>query len=47
MLYVLDVLNIVVLNEVVELSKKYSDDCLCKFVNGVLLNVMKEIDLEV
>ena len=46
MLYVSDVPNIVALNEAVELSKKYSDDRSRKFVNGVLSNVMKEIDSE-
>ena len=46
MLYVSDEPNIVALNEAVELSKKYSDDRSRKFVNGVLSNVMKEIDSE-
>lgn len=44
MLYVTDVPNTVALNEAIELTKKYSDDRSRKFVNGVLSNVMKEIE---
>jgi len=44
MVYVSDVPNTVALNEALELTKKYSDDRSRKFVNGVLSNVMKEID---
>ncbi|MBP1045409.1 transcription antitermination factor NusB [Enterococcus sp. BWM-S5] len=42
--YVNDVPNTVALNEAIELAKKYSDDRSRKFVNGVLSNVMKEIE---
>ncbi|WP_321385262.1 transcription antitermination factor NusB [uncultured Enterococcus sp.] len=42
--YVSDVPNTVALNEALELAKKYSDDRSRKFVNGVLSNVMKEIE---
>lgn len=44
MLYVGDVPNAVALDEAIELAKKYSDDRSRKFVNGVLSNVMKELD---
>ncbi|MBO0439173.1 transcription antitermination factor NusB [Enterococcus sp. DIV0212c] len=44
MLYVGDVPNTVALDEAIELAKKYSDDRSRKFVNGVLANVMKDID---
>lgn len=44
MKYVNDVPNAVALNEALELAKKYSDDRSRKFVNGVLSNVMKEIE---
>lgn len=47
MIYVIDVLVVVVLNEVIELVKIFSDDCLCKFVNGVLFNVLKELEVGV
>ncbi|MTD37611.1 transcription antitermination factor NusB [Erwinia sp. CPCC 100877] len=46
MLYVADVPNTVALNEAIELTKKYSDDRSRKFVNGVLSNVMKEIEVK-
>lgn len=42
--YVSDVPNTVALNEALELTKKYSDDRSRKFVNGVLSNVMKELE---
>lgn len=44
MKYVNDVPNTVALNEALELTKKYSDDRSRKFVNGVLSNVMKEVE---
>ncbi|EOL47829.1 transcription antitermination factor NusB [Enterococcus caccae] len=44
MFYVGDVPNTVALDEAIELAKKYSDDRSRKFVNGVLANVMKDID---
>lgn len=43
MKYVTDVPNTVALNEALELAKKYSDDSSRKFVNGVLSNVMKDL----
>jgi N utilization substance protein B len=46
MLYAADVPNTVALNEALELTKKYSDDRSRKFVNGVLSNVMKEIEVK-
>ena len=46
MMYVTDVPNTVALDEAIELTKKYSDDRSRKFVNGVLSNIMKEIDSE-
>ncbi|MGM0215560.1 transcription antitermination factor NusB [Enterococcus sp. AZ109] len=36
--------NRVVLNEAIELAKTFSDDQSRKFVNGILSNVMKEIN---
>lgn len=36
----------VVINEVVELSKKYGDDNSKSFVNGVLASVVKKSDIE-
>ena len=44
MLYNTQVPNRVVLNEAIELAKTFSDDQSRKFVNGILSNVMKEID---
>ena len=44
MLYNQQVPNRVVLNEAIELAKTFSDDQSRKFVNGILSNVMKEID---
>ncbi|MDA9472891.1 transcription antitermination factor NusB [Enterococcus sp. 5H] len=44
MIYVGDVPNTVALDEAIELAKKYSDDRSRKFVNGVLSNVMKDLD---
>ena len=44
--YVNNVPNTVALNEAIELTKKYSDDFSRKFVNGVLANVMKEMNAE-
>ncbi|OJG97296.1 transcription antitermination factor NusB [Enterococcus termitis] len=44
MMYAGDVPNTVALNEAIELTKKYSDDRSRKFVNGVLSNVMKDIE---
>ncbi|KAF1297137.1 N utilization substance protein B [Enterococcus sp. JM4C] len=44
MLYVEDVPNTVALNEALELTKTFSDDRSRKFVNGVLSNLMKEIE---
>ena len=43
MKYVADVPDTVALNEALELTKKYSDDTSRKFVNGVLSNVMKDL----
>lgn len=37
----------VVINEVVELAKKYGDDNSKSFVNGVLASVVKKSDIEV
>jgi N utilization substance protein B len=36
----------VVLNEALELTKTFSDDTSRKFVNGILSNVMKDIEAE-
>ena len=36
----------VVINEVVELAKKYGEDQSSSFINGVLANVVKEIEVE-
>lgn len=44
MLYTSEVPNKVVLNEAIELAKTFSDDQSRKFVNGILSNVMKDID---
>lgn len=44
MLYNTKVPNRVVLNEAIELAKTFSDDQSRKFVNGILSNVMKEIN---
>ncbi|MBO1308288.1 transcription antitermination factor NusB [Enterococcus sp. 669A] len=44
MLYNEKVPNRVVLNEAIELAKTFSDDQSRKFVNGILSNVMKEIN---
>lgn len=41
-LYIEEVPDTVVLNEAIELAKKYSDDRSRKFVNGVLANIVKE-----
>lgn len=41
---VIDVPSTVALNEAIELAKTFSDDCSRKFVNGVLSNVMKELE---
>ena len=35
----------VVINEVVELAKKYGEDSSSSFINGVLATVVKENDL--
>ena len=32
----------VVINEVVELAKKYSDDAAPQFINGILASIVKE-----
>lgn len=44
MIYAGDVPNTVALNEAIELTKKFSDDRSRKFVNGVLSNVMKDLE---
>ena len=44
MMYIEDVPSAVALNEAIELTKTFSDDQSRKFVNGVLSNVLKEID---
>ena len=36
----------VVINEVVELAKKYGEDTSASFINGVLANVVKELSIE-
>lgn len=36
----------VVINEAVELAKKYGEDQSSSFINGVLANVVKEIEVE-
>ena len=36
----------VVINEVVELAKKYGEDTSASFINGVLANVVKELNIE-
>ena len=36
--------NIVVINEAVELAKKYSDDAVRKIINAVLDKILKDID---
>lgn len=35
----------VVINEVVELAKKYGEDTSASFINGVLANVVKELNI--
>ena len=35
----------VVINEVVELAKKYGEDTSASFINGVLANVVKELSI--
>ena len=44
MKYIEDVPFAVALNEAIELAKTFSDDQSRKFVNGVLSNVLKEIE---
>lgn len=44
MLYVPDVPDVVVINEAIELAKKFGDEASPKFVNGVLNNVMRHRD---
>ncbi|AIM24759.1 transcription antitermination factor NusB [Melissococcus plutonius] len=44
MMYSSDVPAPVALNEALELAKKYSDDNARKFTNGILANVLKEIE---
>ncbi|HFD6935909.1 TPA: transcription antitermination factor NusB, partial [Enterococcus faecium] len=44
MTYVTDVPAAVALNEAIELAKTFSDDRSRKFVNGVLSNVLKELE---
>ena len=44
MMYIEDVPSAVALNEAIELTKTFSDDQSRKFVNGVLSNVLKEIE---
>ena len=36
----------VVINEVVELAKKYGGDASSSFINGVLANIVKELNIE-
>ena len=36
----------VVINEVVELAKKYGEDTSASFINGVLANVVKELNIK-
>ncbi len=36
----------VVINEVVEIAKKYGEDTSASFINGVLANIVKELNLE-
>ena len=36
----------VVINEVVELAKKYGDDSSKSFINGVLASIIKKLNLE-
>ena len=36
----------VVINEVVELAKKYGEDTSASFINGVLANVVKELSIK-
>ena len=36
----------VVINEAIELAKKYGDDSSYSFVNGILANIIKELNLE-
>lgn len=43
MLFVEDVPGSVAINEAVELTKKYSDEKSCSFVNGVLDKVLKDL----
>ena len=45
-LYVPSIPDKVALNEALELAKKYSDDTSRKFINGILSNVMKEMNSE-
>jgi len=44
MMYVDDVPATVALNEAIELAKTFSDDRSRKFVNGMLSNVLKELE---
>jgi N utilization substance protein B len=46
MRYMDEVPDKVVLNEALELTKTFSDDTSRKFVNGILSNVMKDIEAE-
>ena len=39
-----DTPNIVCINEAIELSKKYSDEKVCKMINGVLDKIYKDFD---
>ncbi len=44
MMYMDDVPAAVALNEAIELAKTFSDDHSRKFVNGMLSNVLKELE---
>ena len=44
MMFIDDVPGRVAINEAVELTKKYSDDKSCSFVNGVFDKVLKEVE---
>ena len=42
----MDTPEVVVINEAVELAKKYGEDTSASFINGVLANVVKELNIE-
>lgn len=41
-----DIPSVVAINEAVEMAKKYSDEAVCKMINGVLDNIYHNEDLD-